>query len=60
MDEKKLKLNTDKPQIMKFRKGGKRRDRRTWRWKEKMIEEVKKFKYLEYMLKQNRGQKGTE
>lgn len=56
VEEKKLELNTEKAKILKFRKEGETRDRRIWRWKEKLIEEVKEFKYLGYVLNQNGGQ----
>lgn len=49
LDKKKLEVNVSKTKIMRFRKGGKSISKREWRWKEKVIEEVKEFKYLGYM-----------
>jgi len=41
-----------------FRKGGGRRRRAKWKWKEKKIEKVTEFKYLSYIIKQNGGDDG--
>lgn len=43
-----------KTKIVRFRKGGRRIEKRYWKWKEKRIEEIKKYKYLGYTLKRNR------
>jgi len=56
LDEKGLELNVGKTRIMRFRKGGGRLARWTWRWKGKVIEEVKEFRYLGYVLQRNGGQ----
>lgn len=45
-----------KTKVMKFKRGGGRRDKRVWRWRGKVIEEVKEFKYLRYIMKRNGGQ----
>jgi len=41
---------------MRFRKGRGRRKKKKWRWKEKVIEEMREFKYLGYILQRNEGQ----
>lgn len=56
LDKKGLELNTDKTKIMRFRKGGGRMDKRVWRWKGRVVEEVKEFNYLGYTLQTNGGQ----
>jgi len=56
LDRKGLELNVGKTKIMRCRRGGGRRGKRTWRWKGKIIEEVKEFKYLRYILQKNGGQ----
>lgn len=43
LEEKNLELITDKTKIMRFRKGREKKDRKIWKWKEKMIEKVKEF-----------------
>lgn len=53
LERKKLELNAGKTKIVRFRKGGGRMAKKTWKWKGKMIEEVKKFKYLRYVLQRN-------
>lgn len=45
LDEKRLEVN-EKTKILIFKKGGGRRKKISWRWKNKVIEEVKKMKYL--------------
>jgi len=55
LDRKKLELNVEKTKIMRCRRGGGRSIKRTWRWKGKIIEEVKEFKYLGYVLQRNGG-----
>ena len=47
------KLNVGKTKRMRCVKGGGRRGRMTWRWKGDKIEEVKKFKYLGYVVTAN-------
>lgn len=54
--EKRLELNVGKTKVMRFRKGGGRRDKRIWRWRGKVVEEVKEFRYLGYVLQRNGGQ----
>lgn len=44
----KLEVNTDKMKIMVFRKGGKLRESEKWKFRDKDIEVVNKFKYLGY------------
>lgn len=52
LEGKKLKLNINKTKILRFRKGG-RMGRMKWRWKGKVIEEIKKYRYLGYMIQRN-------
>ncbi|XP_067217103.1 LINE-1 retrotransposable element ORF2 protein [Linepithema humile] len=56
LDRKNLELNTEKTKIMRFRKGGGRWRKKVWRWKGKIIEEVKEFRYLGYIIQRNGGQ----
>ncbi|KMQ87684.1 hypothetical protein RF55_12970 [Lasius niger] len=56
LDRKGLELNVEKTKMTRFRKGGERKKKIDWRWKGKRIEEVKKFKYLDYTFKENGGQ----
>lgn len=53
LDGKRLELNTGKTRIMRFRKEGGRIRKRDWRWKGKVIEEAKKYKYLGYVIQRN-------
>nr|XP_034194835.1 uncharacterized protein LOC117611057 [Osmia lignaria] len=55
LDRKKLQLNREKSKVMRFRKGGGRWKKRDWTWKGKKTEEVKSFKYLEYIFRRNGG-----
>lgn len=57
LEGKKLELNTEKTKILRFRKGGGRLGKRKWRWKGKVIEEVKEYKYLGYVFQRNGGRK---
>lgn len=57
LEEKKLSLNEKKSKVMVFRKGGGRRKKTSWIWKEKPLEEVNEFKYLGYLFKCNRKNK---
>lgn len=41
---------------MKFRKGGGRKKKVNWRWKRRMVEKMREFKYLDYTLQTNEGQ----
>lgn len=56
MDKKKLEVNVNKKNIMRFRKGRGRLSKRDWRWKGRVIEKVKEHKYLGYALKRNGNQ----
>jgi hypothetical protein len=56
MDKKDLEINTGKTEIMRFRRGGGKIEKRDWRWKGRKLEEVKEFRYLGYTLQRNRGQ----
>jgi len=56
IDRKGLEVNTEKTKILRFRKGGGRWKEYKWRWKGKMIGEVKEFKYLGYVFQRNGGQ----
>lgn len=49
-----MELNSDKTKIVRFKRG--RKSKKDWRWKGKSIEEMKEFKYLEYILQKNGGQ----
>ncbi|KMQ83478.1 myb-binding protein 1a [Lasius niger] len=44
--------------MMRCRKGGGRWKKMCWRWKEKVIEKVKEFKYLGYTVRYDRRQEG--
>jgi len=54
--DKEEELNTEKTNIIKFRRGGGREKKKEWRWKGRKIEEVKEIKYLGYVLQKNGGQ----
>src|SRR5580765_4268653 len=56
LERKGLELNVGKSKIMRFRKGGGRERVVNWRWKGKVIEEVKEFTYLGYTVQRNGGQ----
>lgn len=56
LDGKRLELNERKTKIIRFRKGGGREKKVIWRWKGKVIEEVKEFTYLGYNIQKNGGQ----
>lgn len=56
LNGKKMKLNAEKTEIVRFRKRGSRESKKVWRWKGKRIEEVREFKYLGYVLQKNGGQ----
>ncbi|KAL6419260.1 hypothetical protein ACFW04_013990 [Cataglyphis niger] len=57
LEKKGLELNVGKSKILRFRKGGERKRNVSWRWKKKVIEEVKEFTYLGYVMQKNGGQK---
>lgn len=46
LDGKGLEVNTERTKIMRFKKESGRMSKRNWRWRGKMIEKVKEFKYL--------------
>lgn len=46
-------LNAEKLKIMRCRMGGERKKEACWRWKGKVIEEVKEYKYLGYVIQRN-------
>lgn len=56
LDRKRLELNGEKTKVMRFRKGGGRKSKIEWRWKGKKLEDVRKFKYLGYVIQRNGGQ----
>lgn len=53
IEKKKLELNVGKTRIMRCRRGGERWKKTEWKWKSREIEEVRKFKYLEYVIMAN-------
>lgn len=55
LERKDLELNVEKTNIVRFRRKSGRVRKCDWKWKEKKIEEVKEYKYLEYMLQRNGG-----
>lgn len=55
LDRKGIELNAEKTKVMKFRKGGGKKRKIEWRWKGKKLEEVRKFKYLGYVVQRNGG-----
>ncbi|KMQ85710.1 hypothetical protein RF55_15573 [Lasius niger] len=57
LDGKRLEVNVEKTKVMVFRRGGGRRKSTSWRWKGKVIEEVKEMKYLGYIFQANGRQK---
>lgn len=56
LDRKDLTLNAKKTKIMSCRRGGGRNKKIEWCWKGEIIEEVKEFKYLGYVMMRNGGQ----
>jgi len=56
LDGKGLELNREKTKVVRFKKGGGRMGKISWRWKRREIEEVKEFRYLGYTL-QKKGAK---
>lgn len=50
-----MKLSIEKPKVMVFERGGRRRRKREWIGEEGKIEDVKKIKYLAYSLQKNGG-----
>lgn len=41
---------------MRFRKGGRRKRKWSWRWKGRVLKEMKEFKYLGYVFRANGDQ----
>lgn len=56
VERKGLELNEEKSKIMRFRKGGGRGRKGSWWCRGKRIEEVKEYRYLEYLMQRNGGQ----
>lgn len=56
MERKKLEMNVEKTKVIRFKRGRGRRDKRVWRWRGKVIEEVKEFRHLGYIMQKNGGQ----
>lgn len=55
LDRKKSELNVEK-KIMRCRKGEKKERKIDQRWRGKKLQEVKVYKYIEYIVQRNRGQ----
>lgn len=53
LEEKGLMLNVGKTKVMRCRKGGGRWKKVIWKWKGSLIEEVKEFNYLGYVMSYN-------
>lgn len=49
LGKKGLDLNAEKLKIIRCRMGGGRKKEVCWRWKGKVIEEMKEYKYLGYV-----------
>jgi len=56
LDGKGLELNREKTKVIRFKRGGGRMGKVSWRWKGREIDEVKEIKYLGYTLQRNGGQ----
>jgi len=56
VNQKRLEINVNKMKVMRCRRGGGRQRKIVWKWKGKEIEEVKKYKYLGYVVMANEGQ----
>lgn len=58
MGRKELELNVAKSKVMRFRKGGGREKKISWRWKGKAVKEVNFFTYTIWGIqcKKNEGQ----
>lgn len=56
LEGKKLELNVGKTKVVRFKRGEGKKDKRVWRWRGKVIEEVKEFKYLGYVMQRSGGQ----
>jgi len=55
--EKGLEVNVEKTKVMRCKRGGGRQKKVAWKWEEKEVEEVRKFKYLGYVMMASGGQK---
>ncbi|KAL6418822.1 hypothetical protein ACFW04_011747 [Cataglyphis niger] len=53
LEKKGLELNVRKSKILRFKKRGGRERNVSWRWKGKVIGEVKEFTYLSYVMQKN-------
>ena len=53
LEEKKLEISTEKSKVMVFKNKGGREKERFWWWGKDRLEEVKKYKYLGYMMTRN-------
>ncbi|KZC13393.1 hypothetical protein WN55_05944 [Dufourea novaeangliae] len=58
LGKKRLMLNIEKTKVMGFSKGGGRKQKFTWRWKGRKIEEVKNFTDLGYEIGRNGYKRG--
>lgn len=55
LEKRNMILSAKKSKILVFEDGRGRKKKREWRWGEENIEEVKKIKYLGYILQKNGG-----
>lgn len=53
LESKKIELNVDKSKVVRFKKQRERWKRREWKWKGKRIEELKKIKYVRYVMQRS-------
>lgn len=53
LEKRELILSAEKSKVMTFKKGGGRRKKERWPWKEGELEEVDHFKYLGFTLQRN-------
>ncbi|XP_076243355.1 uncharacterized protein LOC143184778 [Calliopsis andreniformis] len=53
LEEKKLELSVEKTEIMKF--GRRKNEKRIWKWGNKEIDEVERFKYLGFICERKGG-----
>lgn len=51
--EKELQLNAEKSKMMVFCRKDRKKEEKTWTWKQERIEEVAEFKYLGFTFKKN-------
>lgn len=59
LERKGLEMNVSKIKVMRFRRVEGRMDKRVWKWKGKIIEEVKEFKYLVVCVTKKWGTRDT-